>query len=1196
MTIHTPNNSYAIFNGDGTQTAFSFPFANDRFEDDDVFVYLWNGTSEVWDKKTVTTDYTLGSNTVTFGSAPSAPPAGVTGNILIVRKTDVDEDFPKADFQPGSSIRAQDLDNNQLQALRALKELRDGKLSRFAQVNETDGTVSNPKMYANLDMTGRRIENLGGANSDDDAVTREQLGDLIALDITGDGSQGVNLIKTQGGTNSGDELEISMFDSSPTQKGTVIIEPAAGEAINVSYDQGTATIGVDRSTPSQQGVVSIQQAATESANVVYTADGEVTIGVDRSTADQQGSVRIQSTTPITTTYTADGEVELTIQDGSIDVGKIKPEDIRTLAEQNANPNVTGNDDEFGTTAANDKRYDVIYQSGTPLGADFVTGKLWYDHTNDQTLYVWNGLNWLGISSGGTFITQPTVIWVDSVNGDDANDGHRIIDAMKTIKAAVTSADDGDIVLVNPGIYREELPIDVTVNNLSIVGQSLRSCFVHPTPATEENTMFRVNSGTLISNFSFAGLKASGTRGDHYIDSDATYGLPQNQGWVAEFYPNAVIYKSPYIQNCTNFTDSAIDNHTEEEFSADPDVTGYFDPNNVQQGGFGGDLTSDPTGGGILIDGSVPHVDSPLRSMVVDAFTQITLDGPGLLCCNNGYGQLVSFFGTFCHYHAKALNGGQLNLSNCTTDYGRYGLIADGKSLNTNFTAGVDSAAAIGDITFTIGPPTPSAGWYGSTTRPQDNMSVTVGGHTYPIREAVQNGTGWDVTIENPDPNANKTNLGLKSALTTADNAEFFNRSYISTGGHTFEYVGAGTDYRAAPENGGVAIEANQVKNLNGGQVFQSSTDHNGKFKIGTTFTVNQRTGEVDISLDAYRPEVVNDLSPQLGGDLDVNNFDIVNNTTNGNLGVRINGVAYPTSDGNQDNIMVTDGSGQLRFEPLSNLTGTGLQNIVDDTTPQLGGDLDVNGNKIVSVSNGDIIIDPDGTGAVKIGDTSGGQLSHYISITDRKILHNGNGDLEIEAGGGGYSSAGIDIKSFITTTINQDLDIWPRGTGNVNFNPFGINGTRLIGVDDPVNAQDAATKNYVDTTSMPLAGGTFTGTVTFSDGTTIDDYVSQTSSTGSAELPVGTTAQRDASPANGMLRYNSTENEFEGYANGAWGQIGGGSGATGGGSDLWAFEHDNTITTSYTITTGKNVISAGPLTINSGVVITVPSGSNWTIA
>ena len=55
------------------------------------------------------------------------------------------------------------------------------------------------------------------------------------------------------------------------------------------------------------------------------------------------------------------------------------------------------------------------------------------------------------------------------------------------------------------------------------------------------------------------------------------------------------------------------------------------------------------------------------------------------------------------------------------------------------------------------------------------------------------------------------------------------------------------------------------------------------------------------------------------------------------------------------------------------------------------------------------------------------------------------------------------------------------------------------------------------------------------------------------------------------------------------------TGATGAGTDQWALEHDNTITTSYTITTGKNVISAGPLTVNSGATVTVPSGSSWVV-
>jgi len=107
------------------------------------------------------------------------------------------------------------------------------------------------------------------------------------------------------------------------------------------------------------------------------------------------------------------------------------------------------------------------------------------------------------------------------------------------------------------------------------------------------------------------------------------------------------------------------------------------------------------------------------------------------------------------------------------------------------------------------------------------------------------------------------------------------------------------------------------------------------------------------------------------------------------------------------------------------------------------------------------------------------------------------------------------------------------------------------------------------------------------------EKVPRTSTTGSAVLPSGTEAQRDGSPSAGYIRFNSDASSFEGYNGTAWGAIGGG--ATGGGTDAWALEHDNTITTDYTIGTGKNVINAGPMTINSGATVTVPTGSSWSI-
>ena len=48
-------------------------------------------------------------------------------------------------------------------------------------------------------------------------------------------------------------------------------------------------------------------------------------------------------------------------------------------------------------------------------------------------------------------------------------------------------------------------------------------------------------------------------------------------------------------------------------------------------------------------------------------------------------------------------------------------------------------------------------------------------------------------------------------------------------------------------------------------------------------------------------------------------------------------------------------------------TGSAISNVVEDTTPQLGGDLDVNGNALVSTSNGNIALTPNGTGVVLDG-------------------------------------------------------------------------------------------------------------------------------------------------------------------------------------------------------------------------------------
>lgn len=136
----------------------------------------------------------------------------------------------------------------------------------------------------------------------------------------------------------------------------------------------------------------------------------------------------------------------------------------------------------------------------------------------------------------------------------------------------------------------------------------------------------------------------------------------------------------------------------------------------------------------------------------------------------------------------------------------------------------------------------------------------------------------------------------------------------------------------------------------------------------------------------------------------------------------------------------------------------------------------------------------------------------------------------------------------------------------------------------------AAELNVLDGITATLAELNYTDGVTSNIQTQLDAKVSKTSATGSAELPSGTTAQRDGSPSAGYIRFNSDEGSFEGYDGSAWGSIGGGASAGGA-----IYENVDDITSNYTITTGSNGFSVGPMTIASGVTVTIPSGQRWVV-
>jgi hypothetical protein len=179
---------------------------------------------------------------------------------------------------------------------------------------------------------------------------------------------------------------------------------------------------------------------------------------------------------------------------------------------------------------------------------------------------------------------------------------------------------------------------------------------------------------------------------------------------------------------------------------------------------------------------------------------------------------------------------------------------------------------------------------------------------------------------------------------------------------------------------------------------------------------------------------------------------------------------------------------------------------------------------------------------------------------------------------------------------------------NLNTDIAGINideGCAPSGINNAIRtlmAQIRDLQSGVSGDSIPVAAGG-TGSTTASGARSNlsaaasganSDITSITSdlifsSTGAITVPKGTTGQRPTA-ATGMIRYNNTSNGFEGYTASGWGSIGGGASAGGA-----IYENTLTISSNYTLTTSTNGMSVGPITVASGVTVTVPSGQRWVV-
>jgi len=235
----------------------------------------------------------------------------------------------------------------------------------------------------------------------------------------------------------------------------------------------------------------------------------------------------------------------------------------------------------------------------------------------------------------------------------------------------------------------------------------------------------------------------------------------------------------------------------------------------------------------------------------------------------------------------------------------------------------------------------------------------------------------------------------------------------------------------------------------------------------------------------------------------------------------------------------------------------------DGQTPMTGA-LDMNSNKVTNLATG--TISGDGINFTQFNTpTFGGAVicSTTLTVVGDTTM-SGTGQLKIPNGTTGQRSA-TPVSGMIR--FNSTLNSYEGYTSYTGATISTITFVTTTATLTTATAHGLNTGNtvFITGTTPAAYSGTFVITVT---GTTTFTYTMLSTPSGNATV-------------------------MGSYVYGNWAQIGGG--ATGAGGDQVFVENGVTVTANYTLSTNKNAMSVGPITINSGVTVTVPSGQRWVV-
>ncbi len=230
--------------------------------------------------------------------------------------------------------------------------------------------------------------------------------------------------------------------------------------------------------------------------------------------------------------------------------------------------------------------------------------------------------------------------------------------------------------------------------------------------------------------------------------------------------------------------------------------------------------------------------------------------------------------------------------------------------------------------------------------------------------------------------------------------------------------------------------------------------------------------------------------------LDVENFYIIKNTTSGSYTVQFK---YASGSGDTFTFATTNKGTAILFATANDGTNPDIieiqtgGDVVDDTSPQLGGNLDVNGFDIISTSNANVDIVPNGTGDVTLqADT----VQVGDSNADATITTNGTGNLTLN------TNSGTDSGTItIVDAANGNITITPNGSGNIVLD--GLTFPNADGsADNFLKTNGSGTLSFAE-----VSGGTSWQAVKTSTFTAVAGegyFVNTTSGVVTMNLPAGT--------------------------------------------------------------------------------------------